>query len=119
MGQENGGHGISGHVDTKAVVDSIDDQNNNWVAATFKVAAKWTPYLFLKGFVSVNGASLTIAKLDKEAGLFSVAMIPETLKQTTFDTKFQGTEVNIEIDRQTQIIVDTIRNSVREIMLAK
>ena len=32
MGQENGGHGISGHVDTKAVVDSIDDQNNNWVA---------------------------------------------------------------------------------------
>ena len=115
-GQEIGGHPISGHIDTTAKVIQVNNNNNNWVV-TFAIHANWLPYLFRKGFVAINGASLTISNINKKNAHFSVSIIPETLRQTTFYDKQAGSIVNIEIERQTQILVDTIKSTLSEIKL--
>ena len=67
---------------------------------------EWAHYLFPKGYIAVNGASLTIG--DVTGNRFNVHLIPETLRATTFGDLAVGDEVNIEIDSQTQTIVDTL-----------
>jgi riboflavin synthase len=74
-------------------------------------------YVFAKGYVAVDGASLTVAEARKEpggAGWFEVWLIPETLRMTTFGAKDVGAAVNVEIDRATQVMVDTVRDAVDE-----
>ena len=57
-----------------------------------------------------------MSELDKKAGTFKVYLIPETLRLTTFDQKKTGDRVNFEIDRQTQIMVDTIRETLKNVL---
>jgi len=109
-GAEVGGHPISGHVDGMAELVHIEQPANNWVM-TVKLPAAYTRYVFNKGFIALNGCSLTVSELDKTAGTFKVYVIPETLRLTTFNRLRAGDYVNFEIDRQTQIIVDTLRES--------
>ncbi|MEY4749876.1 MAG: hypothetical protein RIQ60_2090 [Pseudomonadota bacterium] len=106
-GAEIGGHPLSGHVDTTARLLSIETPPNNHVWR-IGVAPQWMRYLFAKGYVAVNGASLTIANADRTAGWFEVWLIPETLRMTTFGTKQVGDALNIEIERSTQVLVDTV-----------
>ncbi len=113
---EVGGHPLSGHVDTQARIAAIRQPENNHVLR-IAVPAPWMRYLFAKGYVAVDGASLTIAEARREAdgsGWFEVWLIPETLRQTTFATKTEGDALNIEIDRATQVVVDTVRDAVQE-----
>jgi riboflavin synthase len=112
-GQEIGGHIISGHVHTTAKIVSVSTPENNYVL-TFEIEKTWLKYLFPKGFIAINGASLTIVAVNKEAGTFTVHFIPETLKQTDFSQKKPQDFVNIEIDSQTQIIVDTVERMLLE-----
>lgn len=107
-GDEVGGHEVSGHVDGTAEVVASEKYKGD-VKMIFKVPQKFLPYLLSKGFVAVNGVSLTIQKVDRERKTFEVGLIPETLRRTTFDTKRVGDKVNIELNRQTQAIVDTTR----------
>jgi riboflavin synthase len=58
--------------------------------------ASLAPMLALKGFVALDGVSLTIAKVEKE--WFEVALIPETLARTTLGARLPGSRVNIEVD---------------------
>jgi len=109
VGDEIGGHIVSGHVDTTAEIVSIETPENNQ-AVTFRVPKEWMKYILAKGFVAVDGCSLTVVDPDKNAGTFSVWFIPETLRVTTFGFKTVGDRVNIETDRQTQAIVDTVEN---------
>ena len=104
---EVGGHIISGHVDCKAEVVGIETPENNKVM-TFKVPANWMKYIFAKGFVSVNGCSLTVTNPQRSTATFQVWFIPETLTVTTFGTKSVGDQVNIEVERSTQVLVDTV-----------
>ena len=67
-------------------------------------------YIFQKGFIGLNGCSLTVAEVDQAANTFTVCFIPETLRVTTHGDKQPGDRVNFEIDRQTQAIVDTVEN---------
>jgi riboflavin synthase len=113
MGDEIGGHVMSGHVSTMAEIVNVHDAENN-KAMTFKLDPSWMKYLFSKGFVSVDGASLTVVDADKAAGTFQVWFIPETLRLTRFGTKKIGDRVNIEIDPQTQVIVETIENILKK-----
>lgn len=106
-GQEIGGHPISGHVDTTATITRIETPENNYVLH-FRLDPTWNRYIFPKGFIAVNGASLTIAAVSRSESSFSVWLIPETLRLTTFGLKKLGDRVNIEIDRNTQVMVDTI-----------
>tara|TARA_B100001245_G_scaffold168394_1_gene127539 strand:+ start:148 stop:414 length:267 start_codon:yes stop_codon:yes gene_type:complete len=73
------------------------------------VPREWMAYLMLKGFVALNGASLTIAEVDRSAATIAVSLIPETLARTTFSRVEVGERINLEVDSQTQAIVDTVR----------
>lgn len=110
-GVEIGGHPLSGHVDFKATIASVRQPENNHVIR-ISVPAPWMRYVFAKGYIAINGASLTVAEADRTAGWFEVWLIPETLRQTTFGAKQPGDALNIEIERQTQVIVDTVTDAV-------
>ncbi|MGB2079967.1 MAG: riboflavin synthase, partial [Vibrio sp.] len=80
----------------------------------FGVDKKWRPYIFPKGYIALNGASLTIADVDKKQGWFEVWLIPETRRMTTFELKSEGDLINVEIERGTQVVVDTVRDTLEE-----
>ncbi|MCK0163883.1 riboflavin synthase subunit alpha [Marinobacter sp. S6332] len=105
IGDEIGGHLLSGHIHTTAKVIEIFRPENN-VTIWFEVPDAWARYIFPKGYIAINGASLTIGEV--EGSRFNVHLIPETLRATTFGKIAEGMKVNIEIDSQTQTIVDTL-----------
>lgn len=105
---EIGGHIVSGHVDATATLIAIERPTNNYVM-TLQIPPEYTPYVFNKGFIALNGCSLTVSEFDSKRGQFKVWLIPETLQRTTFANKQIGDQINMEVDRQTQVIVDTVR----------
>jgi riboflavin synthase len=115
-GAEIGGHPLSGHIDVMAQVSEIRRPENNHVLR-LHLPAPWMRYVFAKGYIAVNGASLTVAQAQRErdgSGWFEVWLIPETLRMTTFAHKPVGAMLNIEIERQTQVFVDTVREAIDE-----
>jgi riboflavin synthase len=115
-GAEIGGHPLSGHVDCQRRVAELRQPENNHVLR-IEVPAPWMRYVFAKGYIGVNGCSLTIAEAERRAdgsGWFEVWLIPETLRMTTFARKRVGDAVHIEIDRSTQVFVDTVREAIDE-----
>jgi riboflavin synthase len=112
-GAEIGGHPLSGHVDFQATLASVRRPENNHVLRV-AVPAPWMRYVFAKGYIAVNGASLTVSDANKGEGWFEVWLIPETLRMTTFGDKAPGAALNIEIERGTQVMVDTLRDAVDE-----
>jgi riboflavin synthase len=115
-GAEVGGHPLSGHIDFQATLVQVRRPDNNHVLR-LAVPAPWMRYVFAKGYIAVNGASLTVAEAGKNAdgsGWFEVWLIPETLRMTAFGALAEGAAVNIEIDRSTQVVVDTVRDAVAE-----
>ena len=105
IGDEIGGHLLSGHIHTAASVVSVERPENN-CTLTFEMPQAWARYLFPKGYIAINGASLTIGEVNDNR--FNVHLIPETLRATTFADLQVGDRVNIEVDSQTQTIVDTL-----------
>ena len=112
-GAEIGGHPLSGHVDFTASLASIRQPENNHVLR-LQVPPQWMRYIFAKGYIAINGASLTVAEADRRSGWFEVWLIPETLRMTTFGEKAVGSRLNIEIERATQVMVDTVRDAVED-----
>ena len=115
-GAEIGGHPLSGHVDCRATLQAIRRPENNHVLR-LAVPAPWMRYVFAKGYIAVDGASLTVAEAGRErdgSGWFEVWLIPETLRMTTFGGKREGDTFNLEIERQTQVFVDTVRAALDE-----
>lgn len=115
-GAEIGGHPLSGHIDFTARAAELRQPENNHVLR-LAVPQPWMRYVFAKGYIAVNGASLTVAEAQREAGgsgWFEVWLIPETLRMTTFADKRVGDSLNIEIERSTQVMVDTVRDAVAE-----
>jgi len=112
-GAEVGGHPLSGHVDCLAEIERIDRPENN-VVMTFRVPEPFIRYIFSKGYIGLHGTSLTVTNVDKKAGTFQVWLIPETLKITTFSQRREGDTINVEIDRSTQVVVDTVRDFLEE-----
>lgn len=103
---EIGGHILSGHIFTQSSVLNIEQEENK-VVLTIKNTDKLKEFIFDKGYIGLNGCSLTIAELDDE--YFCVHLIPETLLATTFGSIQQNDIINIEIDAQTQAIVETVK----------
>ncbi|HEY5717087.1 MAG TPA: riboflavin synthase subunit alpha, partial [Motiliproteus sp.] len=105
FGDDIGGHAMSGHIICTAQITAVIDSANNreiW----FELPAHLTRYLFVKGYIGIDGISLTIGKV--EGTRFNVNLIPETLQRTNLGWRQRGQRVNIEIDPQTQAIVDTV-----------
>ena len=108
MGDELGGHIISGHVLTTAKILQIVNKGEG-IDMMIENPPEVNQYILEKGYISIDGMSLTIGKVSEDN--FSLHIIPETLRITTIGQKNIGDYVNIEIDSRTQAIVDTIRKS--------
>ncbi|WP_235039480.1 riboflavin synthase subunit alpha [Vreelandella profundi] len=109
FGDEIGGHSMSGHIISMADVVAIEEAPNNrrlW----FSLPERLGRFVFEKGYIGVDGISLTIGDVRQtETGVeFSVNLIPETLARTTLQDRAPGDQVNIEVDPQTQVIVETV-----------
>ena len=105
FGDEIGGHPLSGHIHTQAEVVRVEKNEAN-VAMVLSFEDAWKSYVISKGYIAINGCSLTIGKV--EGNEFWLHLIPETLSITNLDAAEPGTMLNIEIDHQTQVIVDTV-----------
>ncbi len=90
-----GGHLVSGHVDTMAVVENRESLGN-YTLFTFSLPESFDRYVIEKGSITVDGASLTVNNCGP--GFFSVSVIPHTLKVTTLGELKVGYKVNIEVD---------------------
>lgn len=113
VGDEVGGHVLSGHVVGTVAVARIDEAPGRR-DISFALQPGWMKYVQHKGFVALDGASLTIASVDRAASTLTVCLIPETIERTTLGSAVQGSLVNLEIDQQTQTIVDTVERVLAE-----
>ena len=104
---EIGGHLMSGHIHFTGKIKKINKKDNT-KDLIIGFPKKYKDYILEKGYIGVNGCSLTIGKVNKEA--FYVHLIPETLSVTNLDTLKEGSNVNIEIDQNTMTIVETVKN---------
>ena len=95
VGDRLGGHFVSGHIDGQANLDRIDN-HGDWQDHYFSVSEELAAHLASKGSVAVDGVSLTLVQCSKN--MFSVALIPYTLKVTTLGARKVGDSVNIETD---------------------
>lgn len=113
MNEENGGHPIAGHISCTAELMAMNT-NEDGAFLRFRVPAPWSNYIFDRGFLAVNGASLTVA--EAEGNEFAIYLIPETLRQTTFRDYTPGDAVNIEVDHQTKVTVDVMERTLARLL---
>ncbi len=113
FGDEIGGHLLSGHVSGVGEVVRVETPENNWVVS-LRAPQALMRYIFHKGFIGLDGCSLTVVNVNREAATFEVHLIPETLERTTFGVRSQGAKINLEVDPQTVAIVETVEAVVRE-----
>ena len=110
FGDEIGGHALSGHVHGVAQVTQVRHVDGN-LAVRFQPPQDLLPYVMPKGYIALNGCSLTIGPSVDEH--FEVYLIPETRDVTTFGDVQVGDRINVEIDSQTQAVVDTVERVMR------
>lgn len=108
---EIGGHLVSGHIHGVGVIKSINDRGQT-MDLRIQPPASLMEYLFYKGYVGLNGCSLTIGKVFKSS--FNIHLIPETIKVTNFQKMKKGDLINIEIDQTTINTVETIKKIMLE-----
>ena len=111
MGDELGGHLLSGHIMGLGQLTQRTEVGEG-VDFTVEAPASMMKYIHEKGYIGLNGASLTIGAV--EANRFQIHLIPETLRLTTFGTLSEGHDVNIEIDAMTQTIVATVERMMKQ-----
>lgn len=98
-----GGHFVQGHVDTIAVIDSVTPDGN---ALTFRLKPRQHEgsesvlrYIVEKGYVTLDGASLTVTRVNDVEGWFEIMLIAYTQERIVTATKKAGDEVNVEVDQ--------------------
>ena len=105
FGDEIGGHLLSGHIMGTGLIQSINDMGEVMDLSVL-VPKDMRKYILEKGYIGVDGISLTVGEVDQ--GCFSLHIIPETLRLTTLGAHEIGDAVNLEIDSTTQTIVATV-----------
>ena len=95
FGQRISGHFVQGHVDTTSIIDKINIVGKSWVI-NFKLLKKYKKYIVSKGSITINGISLTIAKILNNG--FQIAVIPKTLYLTNLTKVKRKDLVNVEFD---------------------
>lgn len=105
FGDEVGGHILSGHIFDTGIINSKTKKGDQ-MSLSVLAPPSVQKYLTEKGYIAIDGISLTIGKISN--GCFDLHIIPETMRLTILDSKEVGDIVNIEIDSSTQLIVETI-----------
>lgn len=109
VGAENGGHNLYGHIEGTASVKNLT-RSGETLHLDLHIPNGNIKYFFLKGFIGLNGCSLTVNRVDRQAAEISINLIPETLRLTTWKNIQIGDLVNYEIDQMTRTLVDTLEN---------
>ncbi len=105
MGDELGGHLLSGHIlGMGEITERIEGKEN--LDLRISCPNHIMKFVQEKGYIAIDGISLTIGNVDETS--FSLHLIPETLALTTISDKQVGDKVNIEVDSMTQTIVTTV-----------
>lgn len=105
-GDEIGGHEVSGHVLCTGRIAEVDAAEGTHNLA-IEVPQVFMRYILSKGFVAIDGCSLTVGAIDPQ-GRFWVHLIPETVRVTNLGNKRIGDQVNVEPDTRTVAIVETV-----------
>ena len=95
LGGRLGGHIVQGHVDGTAQITAYVKEGSAWLI-DFEISKNLSRYIVEKGFVCVDGASLTVVNCDENT--FTIALLPYTLDNTVLRYKGVGNSVNIETD---------------------
>ena len=105
---EIGGHLMSGHIHfTGKIKKIINKASTKDIIISFP--RKFNEYIFEKGYIGINGCSLTIGKVNKDN--FYIHLIPETLSVTNLNLLLPGDSVNVEIDQSAISIVETVKRA--------
>ena len=88
-------HYVQGHVDTTSTIKKINNVGKSWFI-NFKLLKRYNKYLVQKGSITINGVSLTIAKILKDG--YKIVVIPQTLKFTNLIYLKEKDVVNVEFD---------------------
>ena len=105
---EIGGHLMSGHIHfTGKIKKIINKASTKDIIVSFP--KKFNEYIFEKGYIGINGCSLTIGKVNTDN--FCIHLIPETLSVTNLGFLMEGSRVNVEIDQNTISVVETVKRT--------
>lgn len=101
LGDELGGHMVSGHIDGIAVIENVKADGDSW---RFKVRVPddLAKFIVPKGAVALNGISLTVNEV--EGAVFGVCIIPHTWDVTNIHTWDEGSRVNLEVDQMARYV---------------
>lgn len=102
-----GGHFVTGHVDSTAVVDSIKSKDNARIVE-LKVDQEIEKFIVQKGSVALNGVSLTVMKIDNNS--LKISLIPESWSETNLSMLSAGDRVNIETDMLGKYVYKMLAN---------
>jgi riboflavin synthase len=108
FGDEIGGHNVSGHVTSVATISEVK-QGVNGRTLQLTSEEKEISYLMPKGFVAIDGISLTVGEVNRSTATFDVHLIPETIAVTTIGEKQVGDQVNLELDSATVAAVESAK----------
>ena len=112
VGDEIGGHDVAGHViGTGEVAEVVEEGETR--SLRIAVPSEWMRFILKKGFVAVDGSSLTVGEVDP-TGSFWIHLIPETLRLTRLGDRQPGDRLNIELDARTVAIVETVERVLAE-----
>ena len=106
---ENGGHNIFGHIEGMATIKDVVHTGET-LHIDIVIPDDNIKYFFKKGFIGLQGCSLTVNRVDRKTNEISVDLIPETLRLTTFKHIQIGGKLNYEIDQMTRTMVDTLES---------
>ena len=106
VGDRLGGHIVQGHVDATCKVQSSRPEAD-CVLMGFRTPKRLLPYIVKKGFVAVDGISLTV--VNRRASSFTVSVIPYTLENTTLNRRRVGDPVNLEVDVLAKYVESLVR----------
>ncbi len=96
VGEELGGHMVTGHVDVVVSIQSIEEEQGSLKYNVAIPTGRLARLIAAKGSVTLDGVSLTVN--DVSAEIFSVNIVPHTVRLTTFGERKAGDEINLEID---------------------
>ncbi len=92
-----GGHMVQGHINDISLIKKIDQTGENYLLSV-QVSKNQMKYIVQEGSITLDGISLTVAKLDKKNCLVTVSIIPHTWKNTILRNRKVGSAINIEVD---------------------
>jgi riboflavin synthase len=106
VGDELGGHIVTGHIDGTAEVTRVMPQGES-TRMTFEAPQNLAPFIAPKGSIALDGVSLTINEI--EGARFGVNIIPHTLKVTTFGALKPGSKANLEVDLMARYVARLVK----------